>query len=71
MGFKTATHKIEGILGYVHLDIWGLMRTPSKGGAQYFMSFIDVISSIDYLDLNLMGNSLRKYGQDKKLITFS
>uniref|UniRef100_A0A2N9J4X6 CCHC-type domain-containing protein n=1 Tax=Fagus sylvatica TaxID=28930 RepID=A0A2N9J4X6_FAGSY len=39
--FKTATHKTKGILDYVHSDIWGPMRTPSKGGAQYFMSFIN------------------------------
>jgi hypothetical protein len=39
--FKTATHKKKDILDYVHSDIWGPVRTPSKGGAQYFMSFID------------------------------
>uniref|UniRef100_A0A2N9F8B2 Integrase catalytic domain-containing protein n=1 Tax=Fagus sylvatica TaxID=28930 RepID=A0A2N9F8B2_FAGSY len=39
--FKTATHKTKGILDYVHSDIWGPVRTPLKGGAQYFMSFID------------------------------
>jgi hypothetical protein len=39
--FKTATHKTKGILDYVHSDIWGPVRTLSKGGAQYFMSFID------------------------------
>uniref|UniRef100_A0A2N9EUJ4 CCHC-type domain-containing protein n=1 Tax=Fagus sylvatica TaxID=28930 RepID=A0A2N9EUJ4_FAGSY len=39
--FKTATHKTKGILDYVHSDIWGPVRTPSKGGAQYFMSFTD------------------------------
>jgi transposase InsO family protein len=39
--FKTVTHKTKGILDYVHSDIWGPVRTPSKGGAQYFMSFID------------------------------
>uniref|UniRef100_A0A2N9J203 Integrase catalytic domain-containing protein n=1 Tax=Fagus sylvatica TaxID=28930 RepID=A0A2N9J203_FAGSY len=39
--FKTATHKTKGILDYMHSDIWGPVRTPSKGGAQYFMSFID------------------------------
>ena len=39
--FKIATHKTKGILDYVHLDIWGSVRTPSKGGAQYFMGFID------------------------------
>jgi transposase InsO family protein len=39
--FKIATHKTKGILDYVHSDIWGLVRTPSKGGAQYFISFND------------------------------
>ena len=41
MQFKIATHKIEGILDYVHSDIWGLVQVVSKGGAQYFMSFIN------------------------------
>jgi hypothetical protein len=39
--FKIATHKTNGILDYMHSDIWGSVRTPLKGGAQYFMSFID------------------------------
>jgi transposase InsO family protein len=39
--FKTATHKTNGILDYVHSDILGPVRTSLKGGAQYFMSFID------------------------------
>ena len=30
--FKIATHKIEGILDYVHYDVWGLVRTASQGG---------------------------------------
>ena len=39
--FKTVTHKTKGILDYMHSDIWEPVRTPSKRGAQYFMSFID------------------------------
>jgi hypothetical protein len=39
--FKTVTHKTDDILDYMHSNIWGPVRTPSKGGAQYFMSFID------------------------------
>uniref|UniRef100_A0A2N9HUM1 Integrase catalytic domain-containing protein n=1 Tax=Fagus sylvatica TaxID=28930 RepID=A0A2N9HUM1_FAGSY len=39
--FKTATHNTKGKLDYVHSDIWGPVRVSSKGGAQYFMSFID------------------------------
>ena len=39
--FKTATHNTKGKLDYVHSDIWGPERVASKGGTQYFMSFID------------------------------
>ena len=39
--FKISTHKTNGILDYMHSDILGPVRTPSKRGAQYFMSFID------------------------------
>uniref|UniRef100_A0A2N9F9A0 CCHC-type domain-containing protein n=1 Tax=Fagus sylvatica TaxID=28930 RepID=A0A2N9F9A0_FAGSY len=39
--FKTVTHMTKGILDYVNSNIWGPVRTPSKGGAQYFMSFLD------------------------------
>jgi hypothetical protein len=38
--FKTATHKTEGILDYVHSNVWGLMRTASRGGHMYFVIFI-------------------------------
>ena len=41
MRFKTTMHKTEGILDYVHSDIWGPVQVVSKGGARYFMSFID------------------------------
>ena len=39
--FKTATHNTKGKLDYVHSDIWGPIKVASKGGAQYFISFID------------------------------
>uniref|UniRef100_A0A2N9H2K3 Integrase catalytic domain-containing protein n=1 Tax=Fagus sylvatica TaxID=28930 RepID=A0A2N9H2K3_FAGSY len=31
----------KGKLDYVHFDIWGPVKVAFKGGAQYFMSFID------------------------------
>ena len=40
MRFKTAMHKTEGILDYIHSDILGPMQVVFKGGARYFMSFI-------------------------------
>ena len=39
--FKTSTHKIEGILDYVHSNIWGPSKVVSIGGSRYYMSLID------------------------------
>ena len=41
VGFKSATHKTEGILDYVHSDVWGPVRVASMGGSVYFLTFID------------------------------
>ena len=35
------THCTEGILDYVHTDIWGPTKTASIGDNHYFMTFID------------------------------
>ncbi len=42
--FKTATHKTEGILDYVHSDVWGPVRIASRQGHHYFVTFIDDFS---------------------------
>ena len=39
--FSTSTHYIEGILNYVHTDIWGPTKTASIGDNHYFVTFID------------------------------
>jgi len=39
--FGTATHFIEGILDYVHTDVWGPTKMASIRGNHYFVSFID------------------------------
>ena len=41
MQFKTATHKTEGFLDYVHTNVWGPVRVASLGINMYFVSFID------------------------------
>ena len=34
-------HTTQGILDYVHSDLWGPSRVASKGGVYYFMTIID------------------------------
>ena len=36
-----AVHKTKGTLDYIHSDLWGPSRVPSKGGARYMLTFID------------------------------
>ena len=42
--FDTVSHCTEGILEYVHTDVWGPIKTASIGGNHYFVSFIDDFS---------------------------
>ena len=42
--FGTAIHNTEGILDYIHTDIWGPAKTTSLGGKHYFVTFVDDFS---------------------------
>jgi hypothetical protein len=42
--FKTGRHASEGILDYVHSDVWGPSPTISYGGSSYFVTYIDDFS---------------------------
>ena len=39
--FNTEIHRIEGILDYVHTDVWRSTKSASLGDNHYFVSFID------------------------------
>ena len=41
MRFGPATHCTEGILNYVHTNVWRPTKTTSIGGNHYFVSFIE------------------------------
>jgi transposase InsO family protein len=42
--FKPGKHKTEGILDYVHSDVWGPTKEASMGGSRYFVTFTDDFS---------------------------
>ena len=42
--FGTAIHNTEGILDYIHTDVWGPNKTASLGGKHYFVTFVDDFS---------------------------
>jgi hypothetical protein len=40
----TTINCTKGTLDYIHSNVWGPSREPSKGGARYFVTFIDDFS---------------------------
>ena len=44
VNFGTAIHNTEGILDYIHTDVWGPTKMSSLGGKHYFVTFVDDFS---------------------------
>ncbi|MDO7987387.1 hypothetical protein OC713_02560 [Sweet potato little leaf phytoplasma] len=44
VSFGKGKHTSKTILEYVHSDLWGPEKTPSLGGARYFLSIVDDFS---------------------------
>ncbi|KAG8482498.1 hypothetical protein CXB51_024223 [Gossypium anomalum] len=42
--FTRGIHNTKGTLEYIHSDLWGPSRVPSRGGANYMLIFIDDFS---------------------------
>ncbi|KAG8478742.1 hypothetical protein CXB51_028655 [Gossypium anomalum] len=42
--FTRGIHNMKGILEYIHSGQWGPSRVPSRGGANYMLTFIDDFS---------------------------
>ena len=41
VSFSSATHRTNGVLDYIHSDLWGPSRAPSFTGKRYMMTLID------------------------------
>jgi len=44
VSFMTRKHRTEGILDYVHSDVWGPTKESSFGGSMYYVNFTDDFS---------------------------
>ncbi|KAG8474542.1 hypothetical protein CXB51_031315 [Gossypium anomalum] len=42
--FTRGIHNMKETLEYIHSDLWGPFRVPSRGGANYMLTFIDDFS---------------------------
>ncbi|KAE8657094.1 hypothetical protein F3Y22_tig00116997pilonHSYRG00993 [Hibiscus syriacus] len=42
--FKTVKHTTQGILDYMHFDVWGPSTISSLGGSRHYVTFIDDFS---------------------------
>ncbi|KAG8481120.1 hypothetical protein CXB51_025896 [Gossypium anomalum] len=42
--FTRGIHNKKGTLEYIHSDLWGPSKVPSRGGANYMLTFIDDFS---------------------------
>ena len=42
--FSKGIHNTKGTLDYLHLDLWGPSRVPSKGDTNYMLTIIDDLS---------------------------
>lgn len=39
--FGTAIHRTQGIMDYIHMGVWGPIKTTSLDGEHYFVSFVN------------------------------
>jgi len=44
VSFSTVKHHTQGILDYIHSDLWGPSKVPFLGGKHYMLTFIDDFS---------------------------
>uniref|UniRef100_A0A803NL66 Retrovirus-related Pol polyprotein from transposon TNT 1-94 n=1 Tax=Cannabis sativa TaxID=3483 RepID=A0A803NL66_CANSA len=61
IGKCTSSNKLD----YLHLDVWGLPRTLSRGGPRYFLTIIDVYTR--YVWIHILKNKYDAFNKFKEL----
>lgn len=63
---KEGASRANKLLGLIHTDVWGLTKSPSFGGAKYFVSFTDDFSRKSFLYiLKSKGECLSRFKEFK------
>ena len=44
VSFSKAKHRTQGILDYIHSNLWGPSKVPSLGGKRYMLTFVNDFS---------------------------
>nr|GEV03230.1 retrovirus-related Pol polyprotein from transposon TNT 1-94 [Tanacetum cinerariifolium] len=59
----------QGVINYVHLDLWGLSQVESLGGKRYFLSIVDDYSRRVWIYiLRFKHEAFRKFNEWKQLV---
>ncbi|GJZ38267.1 retrotransposon protein, putative, ty1-copia subclass [Tanacetum coccineum] len=66
-GFGVGRHTTQGVIDYVHSDLWGSSQVESLGGKRYFLSIVDDYSGRVYI-LRFKHEAFGKFKEWKQLV---
>ncbi|GKF71127.1 retrovirus-related pol polyprotein from transposon TNT 1-94, partial [Tanacetum coccineum] len=69
VSFGVGRHTTQGVIDYVHSDLWGLSQVESLGGKRYFLSIVDDYSRrIRVYILRFKHEAFGKFKERKQLV---
>nr|GEZ50326.1 retrovirus-related Pol polyprotein from transposon TNT 1-94 [Tanacetum cinerariifolium] len=69
VSFDVGRHTTQGVIDYVHSDLWGLSQVESLGGKRYFLSIVDDYSRRVWVYLlRFKHEAFEKFKEWKQLI---
>ncbi|GKA13488.1 retrovirus-related pol polyprotein from transposon TNT 1-94 [Tanacetum coccineum] len=69
VSFGVGSHTTQGVIDYVHSDLWGLSQVESLGGKRYFLSIVDDYSRMVWVYiLRFKHEAFGKFKEWKQLV---
>ncbi|GKB35221.1 retrotransposon protein, putative, ty1-copia subclass [Tanacetum coccineum] len=69
VSFSVGRHTTQGVIDYVHSDLWGLSQVESLGGKRYFLSIVDDYSKRVWIYIfRFKHEAFRKFKEWKQLV---